>query len=113
MKKFFDNYPMLKEYEDIEPYMEELRDYANIFENIEIDRIEAKKQIVRDKKEIERLNKELEYEKKLVNAMIDNEEEYCIEINNLKERIAYLERSNDRREEEIISLRDELVGEDK
>ena len=63
--------------------------------------------------EIERLNKELESKNKVIDAMIDNEEEYCIEINNLKERIAYLERSNDRREEEIISLRDELVGEDK
>lgn len=34
------------------------------------------------------------------------------ENQNLKERIAYLERSNDRREELILELRDELVEED-
>lgn len=42
-------------------------------------------------KEIERLNKELESKNKVIDAMIDNEEEYCIEINRLNNIINELE----------------------
>ena len=53
---------------------------------------EMDKRLDEREQEIERLNKELDGNKKVIDAMIDNEEEYCIEINRLNNIINELEK---------------------
>lgn len=54
--------------------------------------LELIEEINKKEDEIERLNKELEGKNKVIDAMIDNEEEYCIEINRLNNIINELEK---------------------
>ena len=63
----------IKEFKDIDTYYE----ISKIVEEVFQDRVEAHKHLVT-------ANKEIESQKRVINGMIDNEEQYCLEINKLK-----------------------------
>ena len=61
MRNYFEemnvDYDELKKYEEIETYYDEIQDYSKLIQELQCDRVEALKQIVKKNKEIARLNK--------------------------------------------------------
>lgn len=69
------DYEELKDYKDVETYYDEIQDFTNLLKELQCDRVECQKYIVRANKEIERLNNVIDKLEEYLNKIIDTSAE--------------------------------------